>query len=208
MSVRKLTKTQQTWVVDTEANARVYNTPIETGKALDSHQGKTVLPLQFLGTCGLVSCVNILRLAGLTEITEADIVDFAVKYGLCDVSLDPGSNGGTNFLHRQCILRCFGVESELAPASIPAIAHYVASGRGVIVSVDAGELWEDPQYLNGLHAIIVTSVKTDLDGTILGFYICDSGRGEDADSSRYIDVNHMARALSQLPINVTSDIIR
>lgn len=200
--------TQQTWKVDADTQTQVYNTPEETGMALDSHQGKASFSLPFLGTCGLVSCVNILRLAGLTEITEEEIVEFAVQYKMCEASLEPSSNGGTNFLHRQCILRCYGVDSELAPASIPNIARFVADGRGVIVSVDAGELWEDPQYLNGLHAITVTSVKTDLDGTILGFYICDSGRGQDADSSRFIDVDHMSRALSQIPINVTSAIIR
>ena len=208
MPVRKLPMTQQTWQVDAASKTQIYNTPDKTGKLLDSHQGKVSFTLPFLGTCGLVSCANILRLAGLTDITEADIVDFAVQYKMCEASLEPTSNGGTNFLQRQCILRCFGVESELARPSISAIAQFVADGRGVIISVDAGELWDDPEYLTLLHAVTVTSVKTDLDGAILGFYICDSGRDLDEDTSRYIDLEHMERALSDLPVNVTSDIIR
>lgn len=208
MPETKLTATQQTWTVDESTKTQVYNTPEETGKALDSHQGKFTLPVQFAGTCGLVSCVNVLRLAGITDVTEEEVVQLAIKFNLCTAALNPEENGGTNILHRQCILKVFGIESDFVKASIQTIAQCVAEGRGVIISVDAGILWEDPRYLNGLHAITVTSVKTDLDGCILGFYICDSGRGLDSDCARYIDVAHMARAISHQPMNVTTDIIR
>lgn len=208
MDPKKLSATQQTWTVDETAKTQVFNAPEKTGKSLDSHQGKYVRPVQFAGTCGLVSCVNVMRLAGMTDITEEEVVEIAVDFSLCTAGLKPEDNGGTNIFHRQSILKAFGIESDFIKTSILAIAQCVAEGRGVIISVDAGMLWNDPQYLNGLHAITVTSVKTDLEGHILGFYICDSGRGMDEDSSRYIDVEHMARSISHQPMNVTADIIR
>lgn len=211
MPVRMLAKTQQEWVTETDDQAqilsRTYNTPVETGKTLDSEQGKTVLPVEFLGTCGLVSCVNILRLAGRTETTEEEVVSFALQFSLCHASLEPESNGGTNFVQRQSILQCFGLESDLVPPSIEAIAKYVSEGRGVIISVDAGMLWQNPRFLNGLHAIVVTSVKLDAEGRLMGFYICDSGSGND-DSARYCDAEFLANALSRQYMNVTRAIIR
>lgn len=211
MPVRNLTHTRQEWVTETDpqtqAQTRIYNTPVATGQTLDFQQGKTVLPVEFRGTCGLVSCVNILRLAGRTETTEEEVVSFALHYRLCAASLDPDSNGGTNFVQRRSILQCFGLESELKMPSIEGIAQYVSEGRGVIVSVDAGMLWQNPRFLNGLHAIVVTSVKTDPEGKPLGFYICDSGSGND-DSARYCDAEFLGAALSGQPMNVTTAIIR
>jgi hypothetical protein len=211
MPVRMLEHTRQEWVTETDAQtqvlSRTYNTPLETGKSLDAQQGKFAFPLQFLGTCGLVSCVNILRLAGREETTEEEIVSFALQFNLCSASLDPDSNGGTNFIQRQSILKCFGLDSELLYPSIAEIAQCVSEGRGVIISVDAGILWQDPRFLNGLHAIVVTSVKIDPEGKILGFYICDSGSSKD-DSARYCDAELLAAALSGMPMNVTSAIIR
>lgn len=208
MSETKLTQTQQTWKVDEQAKTRVYNTPVETGKGLDSHQGKLVLPVQFGGTCGLVSCVNVLRLAGITDITEEEIVSIAIQTKQCTAALDPAKNGGTTLLNRMCILKIFGFDSDFYEPTIQNIARFVTEGRGVIVGVDAGILWQDVNYLGGGHAITVTSVKTDLEGNILGFYICDSGRGEDADSARFITLAHMRSALLDEYINVTRDIIR
>lgn len=208
MSEKKLTVTQQTWAVDEKAKTKVFNTPLETGKSLDSHQGKFVLPVEFGGTCGLVSCVNVLRLAGREHTTEEEIVQFAIECNLCAASLDPDDNGGTNVLHRLAILRAFGLDSELVNPSIAALAQCVVEGRGVIITVDAGRLWRSSQYMGCLHAITVTSVKTDLEGHILGFYICDSGRGKDEDASRFIDVMHMHRCMVDAPMNVTRDIIR
>ena len=68
----ELSATNQTWVTGTDGSM-VFNTPVETGGKLDSNQGKVN---GFLGTCGLVSCVNILRLAGYPA-TESEVVSYA-----------------------------------------------------------------------------------------------------------------------------------
>lgn len=208
MEPRKLELTQQTWKVNEQTGTRVYNTPEETGKLLDSHQGKLTIPVQFGGTCGLVSCTNVMRLAGMTDITEEEVVATAIQVKQCSAALDPEQNGGTTLLNRMCILKIFGFDSDFYEPTIENIAGLVAEGRGVIVTVDAGRLWRDTRYLGGGHAITVTSIKTDLEGNVLGFYICDSGRGMDTDSARFISKSHMENSLLGEYINVTRDIIR
>lgn len=64
-----LLQTNETWHKDNDG-MDVYNTPAETGKKLDTNQGKVQ---GYQGTCGIVSCVNILRLAGLSDISEEQV---------------------------------------------------------------------------------------------------------------------------------------
>ena len=92
----ELSSTNQTWVTNSDGSM-VFNTPQETGQKLDSCQGKVA---GFLGTCGLVSCVNVLRLAGYPA-TEKEVVDYASStsagFGLgklCTTELFPEENGG------------------------------------------------------------------------------------------------------------------
>ncbi len=169
-SPRDLPVTQQKMMGKADGG-KTYNTPSETGKNLDYHQGKMK---GYIGTCGLCSCENILRLAGV-NVSEQDIVQFAVKNGLCKCGGAEEENGGTNYEGRKKILEAFGVDSSLLPQNLDSIAKAIVSGRGVIISVDAGRLWEDARYLNGLHAVTVTSVDFDAEGKIDSFHICDSG---------------------------------
>lgn len=213
MPIRILAQTEQTWVTEPGSNDQIYNTPTATGETLDYRQGKVnvilnnthILP--FLGTCGLVSCVNVLRLAGRMETTEEEVLKYALYNRLCKCTMNPYMNGGTSASSRQNILQGFGLESEVLEATTEDIAKYVSEGRGVIISVDAGILWEDSDREGEFHAITVTSVKKDPDGNILGFYICDSGSGSD-DFARYCDADFLRRSLSGYPMNVTSAIIR
>lgn len=213
MPVRILTKTEQTWVTEPGSEDQIYNTPTTTGETLDYRQGKVnvllnrthILP--FLGTCGLVSCVNVLRLAGRMETTEEEVLKYALYNRLCKCTMNPYMNGGTSASSRQNILQGFGLESEILEATPEDIAKYVSEGKGVIISVDAGILWEAPEREGEYHAITVTSVKKDADGNLLGFYICDSGSGSD-DFARYCDTDFLRRSLSGSPMNVTSAIIR
>ena len=201
----ELNATNQTWTTGSDGSM-VFNTPIETGGKLDSCQGKVD---GFLGTCGLVSCVNVLRLAGYPA-TESEVVDYASTTSaglgrgkLCTTNSFPEDNGGTSAKTRQQILQYFGVKSELKEASVNNIADAVSDGRGVIISVYAGMLYNGWSDHRDLHAITVTSVKKDCYGNVLGFYVCDSGTGG-IDSSKYYTTFQVENALSGRPMNVTS----
>lgn len=213
MPLRNLEQTQQEWCMEPD-NAKIYNTPIETGSTLDSAQGKVSVRVNshttqpFWGTCGLVSCVNVLRMAGRTETTEKEVLQVALQHKLCRVHPDPGCCGGTTSKDRKDVLAHFGLDSWTLAPSVEAIALFVSQGRGVIITVDPGELWQEPEYLNSYHAITVTSVKTDLEGNILGFYICDSGRRMATDSARYCEADFLEAALCPVRMNVTASIIR
>lgn len=203
--VRKLTQTQQCWYVCNNGTSQRYNTPLQTGATLDARQGKNP---NYLGTCGIVSCVNILWLAGRRSTTEAEVLSYAVSHQLCNTdNICPTTRGGTTPDDRKKLLEQFGIESELLPASIDSIATYVCAGRGVIISVSAGKLWGIPLYRNSLHAVAVTSVQKDLTGNIEGFYICDSGHGTN-DCAHFYTSEQLKDSLSSRNMNVTTSIIR
>lgn len=183
-----------------------YNSPEETGKKLDSNQGKFG---NFLGTCGCVSCVNILLLAGIT-VTEAELVLFASTHTdedgetLCiSGSIDGESNGGTSPTDRLNILAAYGMDSTLKPATIENIFTEVGGGHGVIASVHADMLYDGIVANNDYHAVTITSVKTK-NGKPYSVTICDSNNMP----SKEYTVDEFKRALTGKPLNVTSQIIR
>ena len=149
-------------------------------------------PFGFKGTCGLVSCEDVLRQFGV-ETSEADVVQHALENGLCNHSgFDPGEMGGTTVCDQAQILTDFGVPaSEAFAASLDELATHVEEGRGVIIEVNAGVLWNDANYYGfgePNHAIVVTGVARDPDtGHVLGAYINDSGRGLSEDSGRFVE---------------------
>ena len=178
----------------------------------------------FQGTCGLCSCANILRLAGVNA-TEAEMISYASNtkssnslFGnLCQTGYsDPRMNGGTSPKDRQEILSHFGIDSgifqlthnddgSISDDSITQIADRVSEGRGVVLSVHADILWHDaPVGVDDYHAITVTSVKKDQNGNALGFYVCDSAMG----GTSYYPAAKIQRALTGAPMNVTYSIIR
>ncbi len=217
---RSLSKTAESWTKGA-GNTVTYNTPIETGKKLDFHQGKVQ---NFEGTCGLVSCVNVLRMSGVS-ISEADVVKYASttyedntnsflaslkRKTLCTTNSAPSSNGGTSAASRKKILDHFGIPSRTAPQSIETIAQAVSSGHGVIASVHAETLYFRRRPIHpDLHAITITSVQKDNTGKILGFYVCDSnsyvlgGTG-----ATYYTADEISEALSDRECNITTTIIR
>ena len=71
--IRTLSETQQEWYSDNDGIHQIYNTPAETGKLLDAEQGKNP---RHRGTCGIVSCVNVLRLAGRIDTTELEVLSY------------------------------------------------------------------------------------------------------------------------------------
>ncbi|MBP5418073.1 MAG: C39 family peptidase [Clostridiales bacterium] len=168
---RQLDHTQYGYTKDADGNL-VYDHPKETEEYLHRNQGEAYELFQ--GTCGLCSCANILRLAGVNA-TEQEIVDYAIEHNLCTKnSSDSGENGGTVPGNWQAILGHYGISSKCVTQDINTIASSIEQGKGVIVAVDPHELNPNVYSPGGYHAITVTSVVRDADGRIKGFYVCDS----------------------------------
>lgn len=189
----------------------VYDEPIETGEKLYFPQGSAYT--NFAGTCGLCSCANVLRLAGV-DIGEKEMIDYAYPAGLCGYNrFDAGDSGGTAPRDRQAILAHFGIKSSLKPVTfenerasdrtMTELAAYVAEGRGVIISVDAGYFYGSSTGTGEGHAITVTSVMRDPKGNILGYYVCDSNCG-----TRYYNKEDLQGSMRERDMNVTDTIIR
>ncbi len=216
---RNLTISRYGFVQDDDGNL-VYDSPIETNDYLYTSQGSA--DQNYQGTCGLCSCVNILRLAGV-YISEKDLIDYASNtngsfFGkLCSTGYSQSDmNGRTNPNERQMILEHYGIDSGIIPLkkgadgyidhnAIMQIADGVSSGKGVIISVHADMLWYDAQNgVDDAHAVTVTSVKKNNKGEILGFYICDSNKG----GTTYYTADKIRRCLTGNPMNITYSIIR
>ena len=155
----------------------------------------------FNGTCGETTQANTLnRLFETNRFTENNVLDVAVNNGLCEVSVDPDANGGTNteqFLQlyekmneqlggNKLDVQCFEYENALSPE---VVAAQLEDGKMINVAVDANRLWDYPQdYVDEFgnpvneiysdHWISVTGVNRDAAGNIESFNILDSGGGE------------------------------
>lgn len=208
---RHLQTTEYGYTTDEKGN-QIYDHPDILERYLYRNQG-SAYPNSITGTCGLCSCANILRMAGV-DYNEQQIVDYALQHGLCDNDSNrPSGNGGTGPDDRQKILEAFGIQThtvtvtlndsgEADQQTINDLAGFVENGQGVIISVNANEL--NSNYGNGRHAIVVTSVTRDPDGNILGFNICDSNSGMPS----YYSASTIRQALSGNDMNVTDYPIR
>ena len=188
-------KSSETWSLTSQG--MVYDSPDKLAQKLDTQQGKAGPR----GTCGLCSVENVAITAGKNT-SEASVVALAQKNGLCSKS------GGTSPENRQALLAQLGIQSHLEEPSIANIAGAVASGRGVILSVDANKLYGRPGLMPALHAVTVTSVTADGKGNIVGVTICDSNarvRGETG--AKTYSVAELQKAMTKRKMNVT-EIIR
>ena len=204
----------------------LYDSPMETDKFLIQSQGKAY-PHRFQGTCGLCACANILRMAGV-DVSEKDMIDYAgntkvkrineytgneEEVFLCSKHcLNPRFSGGTDCYNRQKILEHFGIESECVDINpdddscLKQIADYVDNGKGVILSIHSKTLWNGmPNDGSGDHAVVVTSVLKTSAGNIIGFYICDTGRGE---GTSYYPAERIRASLTPWKMNVTNKAVR
>lgn len=217
---RDLPVTQQIFV-DNGKGEVVYNTPNETGNTLYSSQGSAYT--NFLGTCGLCSCANVLRLSGVFY-DEKDVIDYAATTRfegrlfskLCTYNpLDAEKSGGTIPEQRKEILSHFGIDSSVIPVvqdtdgsvsiqTIEMIGNSVSTGRGVIIDVDCGVFYNDPRENGYGHAVTVISVTKNKYGDVSGFYIADSNQG-----TVYCPAWLIQQAMRPwVGINVTNQIIR
>lgn len=209
-SPRRLEKTQHGW--EANGDGFVYDHPSEMASCLCDSQG-FAYSANFAGTCGLCSCANVLRLAGV-DLGEKEMIDFAAPGKLCDyVAGEPDASGGTRPWERREILSHFGVDSDIVSVgmsggratsdSVQKIADYVSDGRGVIISVHANTLYASGPAEDDYHAVTVTSVRKDGLGNITGFYIADSNIG-----TTYYPASLLQKALTGNPMNVTTGSVR
>ena len=188
----------------------MYNKPYETARTLIVNQGGNSRNMQ--GTCGLCQCVNVLRMAGVNT-TEDEVINVALSCGgsvrecLEMENPAPEERGGTSSGGRQVILDRFNLYTYQYPisetnreASVSHLAEAVRTGHGVIISADAGVLWNDSRYLGGGHAVSLLSVSED-GGT---FIYSDTGTGTIGTISSY----DLSNALTGRPANITESIIR
>lgn len=200
--------------------AIVSGDPYGAATYLDSVQGDEVEGA--LGTCGLTSVSNICKLDGL-NVSEGDVVTYALENGLCRYDpWSPADTGGTTEEQVVEILEHYGIDAhwhDAADCSDEQIAQMIEGGHGVMVGLDAGTLWGEAQYTDTVygqvvanHFITVTGVARDADtGEVAGYYICDSGRGLESDSCRYISVDMFHEACTDAytgSVVVTDDPIR
>lgn len=198
----------------------VYDSPLEVDKYLYSKQGSAYE--NFKGTCGLCSCANVLRLAGVNY-GEKEMIDYAANQEgglfaerLCTVNrFSPSASGGTTPKQRQQILDHFGVSSSVwdiktdadgraSTETIEDIAKWISEGRGVIVDVDAGLFYNSPRNYGKGHAVTITSIEKNGYGDVTAFYILDSNQGTIKCTS--CELQDVLRTF--VGINVTSQIIR
>ena len=147
------------------------------------------------GTCGLCACGTIINKAG-GNANEKKMITFATQNDLCGnkASDPPDGRGGTSNLGRVEILNRAGIPtSDRSGTKIEDLAKEVENGHGVIIAVDAGCFYNEPDYLGAGHAIVLDSVARDAKtGNIVGYYVVDSNNPTGV--SQYIDANKLREA--------------
>lgn len=169
-------------------------------KEVEGRKAQGDNPYDVRGDCGLVSSRDVLLQFGI-HVSEADVVKFAVENHICayDVSKPSENRGGTGTQAIVEVLHHYGVEAHGEyGGSIEQLATNIMTGRGVIIGVESSVIWpegEQPGFRptgKADHAITVTGVAIDqASGTILGFYVNDSGAGN---FNRLVPVDMMKKA--------------
>jgi hypothetical protein len=105
---------------------------------------------------------------------------------------------------QRAILDSYGIRNDVVVGyNEVGIANLLRSGRGVILALNAGKLWGESVYVGdgGVnHAVTLTgAVYKESDGSLVGFYLTDSGRGKVSDMTRFVDIATFRQA-----VNVTN----
>ena len=164
---------------------------------LDYTQGDAIPG--YKGTCAMACVVNLAAQANRT-LTEAQVTQQAIdnKWCVTDPAKTDYQRGGTNYRDQQALLDSYGIRNGIiAGYNEQAIANLIMGGRGVMIAVNSGKLWNDTAYLDDgstNHVVTVTGVACNpSNGDINGFYIADSGRGLVSDMTRYIPLADFRR---------------
>ena len=178
--------------------------------------GQKVYPgRQNYGNCGIQSSSQVIAAATGTKPNERDLLDESVKDGNADdVFLgrlrravfdekNPES-GGTSPKQRQAILAKHGVPSDIKKTTPDNLAKAIRDNKGIVVNVDAGKLWNNPQYAGGGHAIVIYDGDFDENGNLTHVYVNDTGKNQQGRKMAIGDFMKAANAKKpQSSMNVT-----
>lgn len=179
-----------------EEGKYVFDSPEELANNLDIEQGKTGLH----GSCGICSVENVIRIAG-GDATEDSV--FQCAYNAEEGALC-GKDGGTTNEERKAILSKYGIDSELQEPTIENIMSAIGSGKIVILSVDAGKLYNRHSLRRQFHAVVVTSIAVNEKGEVTEITICDSNaKAKRETGARNYSVEKIKKALTNRKMNVT-----
>ena len=160
--------------------AVVYGDPVALGDILDIRQGYDN-PYGAAGTCGQTTIANICTIAG-KEVTEPQVVAYAMENGLC-LKEDPVYHGGATSISEQiAILKHFQLNAHCEIPSETAdperLAALIEGGHGILLGINYpllyGNVPAEGMEDTARHAVCLTGTVRHTDGTLAGFYLCDS----------------------------------
>ena len=213
---RKLSQTAYGFTKQTVQGitAEFYNDPNDLCARIIQEQGNSVYTI--CGDCGMVSSDGMFVSAGMFErANENYVISNYIAYykseynGLdyiCAFEKNPDYRGGTTPRTRQDFMSHMGLETYMVSMkknsleSVEKVSNFIRDDHSLILSVDAGVLWNDIKHKGDLHAVQPVSVSKD--GTL--FVVNDTGIGKVI----VVDREHLAESLSGNPANVTVNIVR
>lgn len=201
----------------TETILNAYGKPIERSEMVVCYQG--INDKKYLGTCGIVSCVNVINICEKNRlfekrVLEKDLVNYAVEHDLCDTYHKSAyDNGATTALGISEILKGQGIDNTVLENNrlpdFSELGEIVKSGDVAIIGVNAADFYENattrlPFFRNrrhANHAVTLTGAVYEQNEdsqheVIRGFYFADSGRGLYTDKARFVDLNQLNQSYS------------
>ena len=200
--------------------AVVYGDPFTLGDTLDYQQGFDN-PYGAFGTCGLTSVANVGTMAGL-DITEPEVVDFAMNNNLCEKPGDGVLGGGVIISQTLKILSHYRLDShcEMADVASPnRLAECIEGGHGVILGVNSGimqgrdwKVLDKNREITTTHYVTLTGTVRDAEsGEIKGFYMCDSSAARSDAGSLFVSLDLLKKGYTDVKgahAIITNDPIR
>lgn len=163
---------------------------------------------QSYNNCGVESSRQIIRQATGSNISQEQLLQQSINSGLANQGpagpAQMWNSGGTNPAGRAQILTNNGVPASTAPPTMQGLETAVSQGRGVITAMDAGLLpnWPAGTPLQSWHAITVTGIEYDANGTPINVVVNDTGVGQ---CSQKIPYAQFQAALRGTPHVVTNN---
>ena len=202
---------------NSEKKIHAYGKPIDRSEMVVCYQG--INEKKYLGTCGIVSCVNVINISQKNrlfekKVLEKDLVNYAVENELCDSHhRSPYDNGATTALGISAILKGQGIDNTIfEDESLPdfsKLGEIIKTGDVAILGVNAADFYDTsttklPFFRNrshANHAVTITGAAYEINNEnhfekLKGFYFADSGRGKSSDKARFVDLKQLERSFS------------
>ncbi len=180
--------------------AVVYGDPYKLAEILDYQQGFDN-PYGAFGTCAHTSISNLCKISG-QNVTEPQVVEYAMENNLCIKDDNPIANGGATIKNQIEILKHYGIDAHCEfkdIADCERLALAIEGGHGVIVGLNSGVLqgrdWKiggDGEKIKATHSVCLTGTVRDPENNeLLGFYMCDSSSQRSDGAKIYVSVREM-----------------